>query len=55
MSTATSRATRLISAVALNPSVSGIARSMMITFGLSITFRLDRFPAGGGLADQVDV
>jgi hypothetical protein len=24
---------------------------MMITFGLSITFRLDRFPAGGGLAD----
>jgi hypothetical protein len=40
MSTATSRATRLISAVALNPSVSGIARSMMITSGLLITAAL---------------
>jgi hypothetical protein len=39
-STATSGATRLISAVALNPSVSGIARSMMITSGLLITAAL---------------
>src|SRR5215217_2263301 len=39
-STATSGATRLISAVAAMPSVSGIARSMMITSGLSITAAL---------------
>jgi hypothetical protein len=38
--TATSGATLLISAVALNPSVSGIARSMMITSGLLITAAL---------------
>jgi hypothetical protein len=39
-STATSGAARLISAVAMNPSVSGMARSMMITSGLSITAAL---------------